>query len=114
MIDRIKELLHSLRRNKSIVYNSTLSDILNGGGSGFFVRDIYNDKIYTPHEEMIASRKAYNSNSFITASINTLKDFILGSEQKVEADDKRTENYLNKYIRNIGLLENCLSWLRTT
>jgi len=75
------------------------------GSIGNFDRDIYRERLWSPHEEMIECVKMYNENSLAQAAINTMKEFITGGQIKVIADDERTARAGTAYIESIGMLD---------
>lgn len=78
-----------------------LKDLIRGGMKGDnFLKNIYQDKILTPHEEMWECEKIYRENAFVVSAIQILKDIILGNKLSVETDDEATREWWERYFEN--------------
>lgn len=102
-------ILERVLKTAGFVKETSVNDILSYGRSTF-IRDIFGEKLLTPHEEMQEVSKLYNSNGHVVAAVHTLKDFVLGAEQEVIADDQGTAIFLTDWLKNIGFFTH-LSWL---
>lgn len=68
-----------------------------------FVENIYRDRIMYPHEEMKAAKKAVERNAYLQAASRTRGNFITGGHIGVNSDDKATQEYFDKRIKQTGL-----------
>ena len=85
----------------------TIQDLIRNNTRGWatrFISDIYRETVMYPHEEMMRAIKSYSYNAYIYAAVETLKDFIIGGEIRIESKDKKTQDFLNKYLKQSELL----------
>jgi hypothetical protein len=68
-----------------------------------FSKDIFRDKVWSPHEEMIECINMYNSNSFTQSALNSMKDFIKGGDIIVRSDDEYSKDAITQYLTNLNM-----------
>lgn len=101
----VKQVVEQSKTNKT-KENLTIRDLLNGTVSGWrskFLTNIYKDTTMYPHEEMLRATKSYRTNSLIYAAANTMRDFIVGGDYKITADDKNSQDFLNNFFEQSNL-----------
>ena len=95
-------ILHKLGTRKESSGLQKFQNFLSGGMSVLqnseFIRDIFNDKTLTPHEEMRQTEQAYRMNTYIVRGVEYLTNVLLGREMWFESDDKETEIYFNDFV----------------
>ena len=72
------------------------------GSTNTFTPDVFRDKIWFPHEEMIECVRMYNNNSYAQSAINTMKDFIKGGDLIVRSKDAVTQKLAQAHLEDIG------------
>jgi len=81
--------------------NQFSNDVAVGGASlrsSNFIKDLFNDRILTPHEEMRQCEVLYRSNAYIPTSVELFTDAVLGREVKIKSKDVRTRLFFQNYI----------------
>lgn len=68
-------------------------------------KDIFRERIWSPHEEMFECVRMYNENSFAQSAINTMVDFIMGKTITVVSDSKVTQRLGQAYIDHIDMFD---------
>jgi len=68
-----------------------------------FAKDIFNEFILNPHQEMERCVEAYNNNPIFQSAVNTMKDFIKGGGIWAKSDDEDTEKKVQAYLDAINI-----------
>lgn len=68
-----------------------------------FSKDIFRDKVWSPHEEMSECVNMYNHNSFTQSALNTMKDFIKGGEIIVKSEDDMSRIMVEQYLDSLDM-----------
>ena len=63
--------------------------------------DLFKDYYLTPHEEMEKCLQAYNTDGLISSAVDSLTDFFMGNDFKVDGDDKATNKFFDGMIDNM-------------
>lgn len=76
-----------------------LQSLMGGGGmtASPFIRDIYHDTVLTPHHEMRLCQMAYYFNSYITSSVELMRDVTMGRDFRIDSEDSYTRNFLQTW-----------------
>ena len=97
ILNNVRQRIYPLKERHSIVGSFTP-----------FSRDIYNDKLMTPHQTMTDCVRAYNENSFFQSAVNTMVDFIMGEGIIIKGEDEYSKKTCAAYIDEIEMEQ----WLR--
>lgn len=106
-MDSIREMVNlqkaAIRQeNMNISSTDWLNYVLNGGAypgaNPSSTKDIYREKILTPHDEMRMCRRMYNTNAHIATGVETMIRLILGDKLDVDSEDTKTQKFFQEEI----------------
>lgn len=84
-----------------------LNNIQGSGWGSTFIKNMFGERILTPHEEMETARKIYFYNSLVEAASDGLRDFAFAGDVWIESDNKSLEIFGANFLRDSGIRENC-------
>lgn len=81
----------------------------NGRSAGildsFFGSDVFGEEEMTPHARMHRVREMIDRNAFLADGLSTYSSLFISGEVRIESDDARTEEEMNEWLDNSGLVK---------